>query len=493
MKIFIPLAFAFAVALGLIFVPPTMLSTNTYADPALGPTPSAASSIIPGEYIVELKPEFVGEPPTGDQGLSDHSLIKQDQNILIETEQAEQLVEDQGANVTAVYTRALNGFAIEGVQDVTPLIQDPAIESVTPNWRAYPQAQYLDNGLNRIDIDRAIGSTGGVASKPDNREQKPNIDVALIDQPVPNGHPDLNVVERINFIDGCGSRKLANGEILECYNQDGFHGAGVAGDCCARDNLGGVVGGMPGARITSLVICSVNYACPGDSTLRAWDWLVSHASTIEIASMSVGGAATIASSTRDAGNAVVNAGITFFISAGNDNRDATNFNYCGVTLSICVSALGDTDGKCGGLGPNTPTYAVGGSDKDDRRAPFSNFGSGVDIMAPGVQILSTYPGILSTPSTYAPYYPSGVPYIGNSEQGKYTGSFGGTSAAAPIAAGIGALIKLKNPSFTPAQIKTDMQAKAYSQTQSCDGFGKGGLVSGANSESSEKLLYAQPY
>ena len=65
--------------------------------------------------------------------------------------------------------------------------------------------------------------------------------------------------------------------------------------------------------------------------------------------------------------------------------------------------------------------------------------------------------------------------------------------ASPIAAGIGGLVKSKNPSFTPAQIKADLQAKAYPQNQACDGFGRGGLASGANSESLEKILYAQPY
>jgi subtilisin family serine protease len=83
-------------------------------------------------------------------------------------------------------------------------------------------------------------------------------------------------------------------------------------------------------------------------------------------------------------------------------------------------------------------------------------------------------------------------YIGTSEQGKYA-TLSGTSMSSPIAAGIGGLVKSKNPSWTPAQIKTDLLAKAYPQTQSCDGFGKGGLTSAANSKSSEKILYAGAY
>ena len=131
MKIFIVLAFAFAVALGLIFVPPMMLS-DSYAIDGSVPGYYGGPPTAPGEYVVFLKPEFVGEPPTGDQGLSNHSLVRQDQNILIETDEAEELLEDQGANVTQIYTRVFNGFAIEGVEDVTPLIQDEAIQVYSP-------------------------------------------------------------------------------------------------------------------------------------------------------------------------------------------------------------------------------------------------------------------------------------------------------------------------------------------------------------------------
>ena len=38
--------------------------------------------------------------------------------------------------------------------------------------------------------------------------------------------------------------------------------------------------------------------------------------------------------------------------------------------------------------------------------------------------------------------------------------------ATPVVAGVAALVKLNNPSWTPAQIKADLQAKAYAQNQS---------------------------
>ena len=107
---------------------------------------------------------------------------------------------------------------------------------------------------------------------------------------------------------------------------------------------------------------------------------------------------------------------------------------------------------------------------DDRRASFSNHGSDVDIMAPGVSVLSTYPGLSSSNVGDPTVPPTGwgdgrspAIYIGTSEHGRYA-TLSGTSMASPIAAGIGGLLKSKNPAWTPATIKSNLQSNAYSQT-----------------------------
>ena len=456
------------------------------------------SITIPGEYIVTLKPEFIGEPEAGDQKLSNASLEKQQQNIFIAAAGAEELIEDQGANVTQIYDRVLNGFALEGVQDVTPLIQDPAIDSVEPNFSVFPQTQYFPTAEDRLDLDRAVT----VSSRPDNRESRPNIDVAIVDQPVASQHPDLVVVGRVNLIDGCGSKIVppgypAAGAVMTCYNENGYHGTHVAGSIAARDNLGGIVGGIPGARIHSWAVCSVNAGCANSDTLQAWNAIIANGQ-IEIANESVGSCGSELTSTdQTAGQNLINAGVTMFTSAGNCNRSAPNSPYCGITAFICVSAMADFDGKCGGQSSLTTPSAGGTVNRDDQRAAFSNHGTDVDIMAPGVEVLSTYPGstTLGDPSTAPTGWGTGTgvaSYIGTSEHGKYE-TISGTSMASPIAAGIGGLVKSKNPTWTPAQIKADLLAKAYPQNQPCDGNGKGGLVAGANSESSEKILYAGSY
>jgi PKD repeat protein len=104
------------------------------------------------------------------------------------------------------------------------------------------------------------------------------------------------------------------------------------------------------------------------------------------------------------------------VAAGNSDDDANNYSPSAFDNVLVVSALADFDGAAGGLG--SPTCRT---DQDDTLADFSNWGPEVDIAAPGVCILSTYP----------------------IEQGEY-GTISGTSMASPHAAGALALLASAN-------------------------------------------------
>jgi subtilisin family serine protease len=93
-----------------------------------------------------------------------------------------------------------------------------------------------------------------------------------------------------------------------------------------------------------------------------------------------------------------------------------------------VSALTDFNGQPGG-----GAAATCRADEDDTFANFSNFGADVDLIAPGVCILSTYLG-----SGYA--------------------TLSGTSMASPHVAGAAALYKANHPGATPAQVKAALQS-----------------------------------
>ena len=98
---------------------------------------------------------------------------------------------------------------------------------------------------------------------------------------------------------------------------------------------------------------------------------------------------------------------------------------------ITVSALADTDGKPGALGGHR-CFSWGSYDSDDTYANFSNYGSDVDVIAPGKCIWSTKPG-----STY--------------------GYSSGTSMATPAVTGAAALYKASRPKATPAEVREALQ------------------------------------
>jgi subtilisin family serine protease len=187
--------------------------------------------------------------------------------------------------------------------------------------------------------------------------------------------------------------------------------------------------------------------------LCAIDWVTAHKSTIEVANMSLGNEFTPQPEncdkpkTKTSGDIEhyaicrsVAAGVTYVVSAGNDSVDTSQIQPASYDEVITASALGDSDGQPGGLGPQLPfgICDLGGATMaDDTFAFFSNFGADVDLAAPGVCVGSLYPGGL-----YA--------------------SDSGTSYASPIVAGAAALYKTNNPTATPAQVRAALLSLAES-------------------------------
>jgi subtilisin family serine protease len=188
------------------------------------------------------------------------------------------------------------------------------------------------------------------------------------------------------------------------------------------------------AKATTLVPVRV-LNCRGSGTtagvIAGVDWVTANAIRPAVANMSLGGGA---SSTLD--QAVANAsaaGITFVVAAGNSNANACNYSPARVASAITVGATTNTDA----------------------RASYSNFGSCLDIFAPGSSITSAW-------------------YTGNTS----TNTISGTSMAAPHVAGAAALYLQQNPGATASTVASALVNNASS-----------GRVSGAGTGSPNKLLY----
>jgi subtilisin len=277
-------------------------------------------------------------------------------------------------------------------------------------------AQTLPTGINRIDGELSSTVSG-------NGSGSVSVDVAVIDTGIDLDHPDLNVV---------GGRNCSTGRSFDDGNGHGSH---VAGTIAAKDDTQGVVGVVPGARLYAVRVLNNAGSGSWSSVICGVDWVTANASTIEVANMSLGGTGSDPSATGcNTGDALhdaicksVAAGVTYAVAAGNESDDARNHVPAAYDEVITVSALADFDGQPGGLG--SPTCR---SDVDDTFANFSNFGADIDLIAPGVCILSTWKG------------------------GGYN-TISGTSMASPHVAGAAALYKASNPGASPAQVKAALQ------------------------------------
>jgi subtilisin len=438
------LVFTFALVLALIYLPSISQKQARASDMVDMPP----SKVLPGEYIITLQNTSARQV----EALAD---------------EFNDTLAAQGGTVDHVYTNAIDGFSVKGVTDLGPLASDPMVKSIEPNTAMPYEAQYIPTGIDRIDSDKAVTQ----AYRPDKKETKTNVDIAVIDSNV-YPHPDLNLFRSVDFVGGADIPVQS-------------HGTHVAGICCARDNLGGVVGVAQGARIWSLRICGGTVGdglCSGSGIIAASDYIITNKASIEVATMSCCGGNPTTTAVSTAVSNVISNGVTFVRSMGNTGTECQPDWGCAHPTAIVVSNLQDYDGKCG---RKADQVSSAGTAIDDRLSAGSTWGSQADIMAPGTKILSTWPGG-ATGSAFPD--PNTFPYIGTSEQGFYQ-FLSGTSMATPYVAGAAALIKLSNPSFTPAQVKSDMQANAISRTAACDGSSKGGLAFEPTARGSEKILY----
>ncbi|MCS4538211.1 MAG: S8 family serine peptidase [Thaumarchaeota archaeon] len=386
-------------------------------------------------------PVFSAGPPSN-PGPATHIVVFHDNVDPSET--AKDLAKKHGLTIEFIYNHALLGASFIIPPPLEEDVRsDPRVAFMEKNQRVAIFSQTLPTGVNRIDAE---GSSNPV-----------DVDIAIIDTGIDLDHPDLNVVASTN----CAQGGPFNNQCEDGKGDDGNgHGTHVAGIASALDNTIGVVGVAAGAKLWAVKVLDNSGSGWMSWIIAGVDWVTSHAGEIEVANMSLGCECKSDALDKAIANSV-NAGVTYVVAAGNSAKDAKDFSPANHPDVITVSAIADSDGKCGKLGPSTKYGA------DDTFASFSNFGSLIEQAAPGVDLYSTY------------------------KDGGYA-TMSGTSMASPHVAGAAGRYKAANPSATPAQVRDALINGGVAQTKSCDtslNNGDGGFT-GDPDAYPEPLVYA---
>jgi subtilisin len=311
-----------------------------------------------------------------------------------------------------VYENVLQGFSITMPSAALAGIErDPRVAYVEADLPVSIFAQTVPTGIQRIfaDTNSSIGIDGI-----DNRV---DADVGVLDTGIDREHPDLNVFGGANCLKSTGGgppwSRTYYCDANESGDDDHYHGTHVAGTIGAIDNDIGVVGVAPGVRLWAVKVLDAQGSGSLSGIIAGIDWfVVQNIKKPAVINMSLGGSGTSTAMNDSIANAVKEQNVAVVVAAGNSDADAANYTPANAPDAITVSALADFNGEPGGGAPYTCR-----NDQDDTLADFSNWGSTIDIAAPGVCILSTYP----------------------IERGSY-GTISGTSMAAPHVAGAAALL-----------------------------------------------------
>jgi subtilisin family serine protease len=289
--------------------------------------------------------------------------------------------------------------AIQGIQ------RNPYVRYVEPNYQVFAHAQTTPWGIDRVFGSETYpfetwGSSTGEG-----------VSVAVLDSGIDNDHEDLNVVNGYNAIDPTQS-----------WDDDFWHGTHVAGTIAAMDNSYGVVGVAPDVDLYAVKVLDgsgvgtiYNVADGIEWASLGPDGISGTGDEVDIISMSLGGPAP-SITVEEACDAAYSSGCLIVASAGNDGNPP---------------GRGDNVGYPAGY---ESVIAIAATDQNDRRAKFSSTGLAVEISAPGVDIISTYPGAYAIA--------------------------GGTSMACPHVSGVAALVWAANPELTNMEVRETLQQTA---------------------------------
>ena len=356
------------------------------------------SKKIENNYVVVLDDSIIGE--RGEYSIAGYM--------------ADDMARMYRGKLKHVYKHAVNGFSIEMSEaDAEEMSQDYRVLFVEEDGEMTAIATQSNPpwGLDRID-QRNLPLSGTYTYN----WTGSGVRAYIIDTGIRTSHTQFGG-RASNVFDAFG------GSGQDC-NGHGTHVAGTVG--------GSTYGVAKSALLRGVRVLNCSGSGSTSGVIAGVDWVRQNHIAPAVANMSLGGGASSALDT--AVNNLHNAGVAIAVAAGNSNANA-----CNSSPARAVNAI-----------------TTGSTTSSDARSSFSNFGTCLDIFAPGSSILSAW-------------------YTSNTA----TATLSGTSMASPHVAGVAALYKQANPSASATTIRNAIVNNATT-----------GVVSNPGSGSPNRLLYS---
>lgn len=356
---------------------------------------AGAPGAVAGSYLVLLDPARAGS----------------------RTAQGRAVIERFGGTVGRTYDSAVNGFSVKMTEaQARRLAADPAVETVAQNRKVSldttqpnPPSWGLDRmGQRRQPLNNSYAYESSAGT---------GVTAYILDTGINISHQDFGGRARYGY-DAIDEDRVA----------DDLHGHGthVAGTVA-----GTTFGVAKRTKLVAVRVLDENGSGTYEQVIAGIDWVTRNAVKPAVANMSLGGDPDSVLDAAVRGS--IASGITYVVAAGNQNKDASTHSPARVSQAL----------------------TVGATSEHDARSSYSNYGSLVDLFAPGDNITS-------------------ASYLG----GDWSTEMSGTSMASPHVAGAAARYLSLNRTSTPAQVATYLKNKATT-----------GAVLGRGTGSPDRALY----
>lgn len=290
--------------------------------------------------------------------------------------------------------------------EIADLKNDTTVISVEEDTKVSIVQDTLDWGITKVDAQNSwnSGYTGL------------GVKIAVIDTGVDLDHPDFAGTSETDSAIAGGISEV---DYTTSYEDDNGHGTHVAGIIGARQNGTGVIGIAPNASIYAVKALDSSGSGYVSSIIGGINWAIEN--NVDIINMSLGSKNSSTALQNACDIAYYNNDILLVAAAGNSGTKSVNVKSPTDTIEYPARY--------------NSVISVGAIDSSNKRASFSSTGKELEVVAPGVKILSDYL---------------------NGD----TAAFSGTSMASPYAAGDLALLKEANPLYTNAQLRSLLDSSA---------------------------------